>query len=84
MYYIVCVFLLLLLLLLLLFIFFFWCAVSKPYPFHSFVFFTMSIETLSFHVLRENQPIPMRDGVILYGDLYLPAIDGVVEEGRKW
>ncbi len=44
----------------------------------------MSIETLSFHVLHENQAIPMRDGVVLYGDLYLPAIDGVVEEGRKW
>lgn len=40
-------------------------------------------EAFSFHVKYENVMIPMRDGVKLAGDLYLPAVDGVLEEGES-
>ena len=33
-------------------------------------------------VLRSNVSVPMRDGVSLAADIYLPARDGKVVEGR--
>lgn len=41
-------------------------------------------ETFAFHMKFEDVLVPMRDGVRLAGDLYLPAIDGEVEEGRQF
>jgi hypothetical protein len=39
-------------------------------------------EQLAFLAHYINIEIPMRDGILLAGDLYLPAIDGVPEEGQ--
>ena len=33
-------------------------------------------------VVQKNVPVPMRDGVVLAADLYLPARNGKVVEGR--
>lgn len=40
-------------------------------------------EAFTFHIRYQNVLTPMRDGVKLAGDLYMPAIDGVVEPGTR-
>jgi len=43
-----------------------------------------AVAIYTFHVKYHNVMIPMRDGVKLAGDLYMPAIDGKPEEGRQF
>ncbi len=35
-------------------------------------------------MLQQNVPVSMKDGVVLYGDLYRPAVDGKLERDVKW
>ena len=41
-------------------------------------------EIFAFHMKFEDVMTPMRDGVRLAGDLYLPAVEGELEEGRTF
>lgn len=41
-----------------------------------------SVAVYTFHVCYKNIQIPMRDGIRLRGDLYMPAMDGKPEEGQ--
>lgn len=40
------------------------------------------VEIATFHVKYLNVKTPLRDGVKLAGDLYLPAINGVPDDSR--
>src|ERR1700749_4913800 len=41
-------------------------------------------DSLSFHLVYDDVMIPMRDGVELCGDLYIPAINGNIDLSRRW
>ena len=41
-------------------------------------------DSLSFHLVYDDVMIPMRDGVELAGDLYLPSINSTLDMSRKW
>jgi len=41
------------------------------------------VEIATFHVKYINVQTPMRDGVKLVGDLYLPAINGVPDDSQS-
>jgi predicted acyl esterase len=42
-----------------------------------------NIHIATHYKMTENVMIPMRDGIKLAGDLYLPAEDGIIKSGSK-
>ena len=41
-------------------------------------------DSLSFHLVYDDVMIPMRDGVELAGDLYLPSVNAALDLSRRW
>ena len=41
-------------------------------------------DSLSFHLVYDDIPTPMRDGVELIGDLYIPSINNSLDTSRQW
>lgn len=41
-------------------------------------------DSLSFHLVYDDVPTPMRDGVQLIGDLYIPSVNNTLDTSRQW
>ena len=41
-------------------------------------------DSLSFHLVYDDVMVPMRDAVELAGDLYIPAVNNVIDTSRRW
>ena len=41
-------------------------------------------DSLSFHLVYDDIPVPMRDNVDLMGDLYIPSVNNTLDTSRKW
>ena len=41
-------------------------------------------DSLSFHLVYDDVLIPMRDGVELAGDLYIPSVHNTIDTSRRW
>ena len=41
-------------------------------------------DSLSFHLVYDDVSVPMRDGVELIGDLYIPSVNNTLDTSRQW
>ena len=41
-------------------------------------------DSLSFHLVYDDVHVPMRDGVELVGDLYIPSVNNTLDTSRRW